>query len=165
MTRLNRVVWVAILTGGIVFGATPANAEGWLSNPFSKKKTASKTTSAGYRSADSNSKSWLPKMKMPKLPGFGGSKQANKPSITQKATAGAKNMYAKTKALVTKPFSSKKKPPAAQRSQFSLGYGSNKGAAKKKKKSYFSWLLPYGEKKPREVRSVNDFLSQERPEF
>jgi hypothetical protein len=120
-------------------------------NPF-KKSSASQRARASV--SDQAPSRGFPRMSMPTWPTKSRSPQRpREPSTLAKLNQGTKDFLGKTKDVLT-PWS-KNSPSTAS------GSGSR---SQSKKKSWFSSLLPQ-KKKPKEIKTVKDFLALERPEF
>jgi hypothetical protein len=151
MSRRTMVVVVSLLSIGLA-GVVSAD-DGWsLSklNPF-KKSPAPQRTRASV--SDHATRSGTNHMNVPPWTARPASTtRRNEPSTLEKINQGTKDFFGKTKEVLM-PWSSSSKKPA-----------SRAGSRQPAKTSWFSSWFPEKKKEP-EIRTVNDFLSLERPQF
>ena len=151
MSRRTMAVVVGLLSIGLA-GVVSAD-DGWsLSklNPF-KKSPAPQHTRASV--SDNAARSGTPRASVPPWTARSASPARRpEPSTFAKINQGTKDFFGKTKEVLM-PWSGKSKKPASRSS-----------SRQPAKKSWFSsW---FSAKEPeREIRTVNDFLSLERPQF
>lgn len=120
----------------------------------------------------------MPKLQMPKLSMPGWTKREPSPragpTTWQKLNNGTRRMFAKTRDTLM-PWAVKDDSPPVRHatgSQNSTGFSRtrvasnrNSGESTGEKKSLFSSFLPSSEPAEKPIRTTNDFLSQERPDF
>jgi hypothetical protein len=147
---LIALVWLA--------SAGLADAEGWQMpslNPFKKKDSHP----AHLRITDDKSQSnWW----NPKLPSPSSSKpqaSTSQPSTWNKMTRGTKAAWSKTTDALN-PFDDKNDKPKSV-----TGYNTHfsQASARKKTEKKSSWWPSWGAKEEKRPKTVEDFLSQERP--
>lgn len=152
MTRRRVAVLVGMLSIGVA-GVVSAD-EGWgLSklNPFKKKAPPAARARASVADSSRPSGSsrattapWLTRSSAPT--------RKAEPSTLEKVNQGTKDFFGKTKEVLM-PWSTTPQKPAARTSSKSA-----------KSSSWFSSWWPEKKKEP-EIRTVNDFLGLERPQF
>ena len=129
--------------------ASLVRADGWTWGPFSKS-SSTRDSSPLYSKSPSGSKSWLPTMKMPKMPWSSSSPRVNtysrnNTSAWGKMTKTSKRWWNKTTDLLD-PY------PDPKPTTYSTA------DSKPSKPSFWSgWL---GSKEPEGPRTANDFLAQ-----
>ncbi|MGV3608082.1 MAG: hypothetical protein ACO1RA_16875 [Planctomycetaceae bacterium] len=169
---LQIAIWIGVIGFGFVASASGQESSSWKMpnlNPFKKSHPATGSSVNPWVSTNSNStttgSSW--NMFSPK--------PQNTPSTWDKMTTSTKNGWYKFKDAVN-PFDDANDPPRKSYNPFSLG---SKGTTSSKSSGYngfssttsskpkessskfWPWSGKSSESKP---QSVNDFLSQQRPE-
>lgn len=155
------LLWALVVAvSGMVCGT--ARAEGWKMpslNPFKKKDSHP----AHLRITDNDSKSsswWKPKL--PSMPTMTPRKTAPtpaQPSTWTKVSSGTKSAWTKTKDALN-PFDDEKVKP-----QSVTGYHSPfaQASTRKKTESKSSWWPSWGKPEEKRAKTVQDWMSQERP--
>ncbi len=131
--------------------------EGWSMsslNPFKKKAPASERVRGSYSDepAKPSTPSW-PSLPRPTSNKSYAAKKKPEPSTLDKMSQGTKSFFGKSKDVLMPWTKSPKKPVSSN-------------VRKPPKKSYFSLSSWFPQKKkPKESKTINDFLSQDRPGF
>jgi hypothetical protein len=152
-----------LLCAALVTYATPALAQGWglpNLNPFSSK---GKLPTGGHVDDGSGGFSLLPSL--PKWPSMSSKSSRSGPSTWTRMTNGTKSLVSKTTDALN-PFDDDE--PQSRSVTGSNSIFSNASTSKKasEKKSFLpSWLYGGSEEKYEKPKTVNDFLSQPRPEL
>ncbi len=125
-------------------------SDGWSVSKLVPFQKSSSSSGARATVSDTNS-SWL------HLPTWGqkpaSKSQSREPSTLDKLSQGTKKTWDKTVDLLT-PWDNQPKKSSAKSSKKSS-----------KKSSWYSSWIPQKKSKPKEARTVKDFLGQPRPEF
>ena len=136
---------------GLTVAASPVFADGWTWGPFSKAEP-SRDSSPLYKSKSSSSKSWLPSMKMPKMPWSKSGPQVSSYSRSNTSTWSkmsntSKRWWNKTTELLD-PYPAPKPAPYVSSSD-----------SQKPKSNWFTGM--FKKQESTEPRTANEFLRQE----
>lgn len=152
--------WKLALVVLMTLGAAPAvRGEGWKMpslNPFKKRDSHP----AHLRITDEPKSAWW----KPKLPSFSSGKPrggSSQPSTWSKMTRTTKNAWSKTTDALN-PFDDEPEKP---RSVTGYNTAFTQASSRKKEEKKSSWWPSWGAKEePQRSKTVQDFLSQERPD-